>query len=164
MKPAFANGHVVTIHYRLTLDDGSIADESFGGEPLVYLHGAQNIVPGLESQLVGKKVGETCEVTVAPKDGYGEYDPAGDQTVPKSAFPKNVEVAAGMSFQTRAANGQAIPVWVRSVKGDEVVVTQNHPMAGQQLNFKVEVVDVRKATKDEQQHGHAHGPGGHHHH
>src|SRR5690606_29427890 len=99
MKPAIADGHVVTIHYRLTLDDGSIADESFGGEPLVYLHGAQNIVPGLERQLTGRQVGETCEVTVVPGEGYGEYDPAADQQVPRSAFPANVELHAGMSFQ-----------------------------------------------------------------
>lgn len=163
MKPAIADGHVVTIHYRLTLDDGSIADESFGGDPLVYLHGARNIVPGLERQLAGKNVGDTCEVTVPPAEGYGEYDPAAEQKVPKSAFPANVELQPGMSFQTRARNGQPMPVWVRKIDGDEVVVTANHPMAGQQLNFKVEVVDVRRATADEKKHGHVHGPGGHHH-
>ncbi|MBL8749569.1 MAG: peptidylprolyl isomerase [Planctomycetes bacterium] len=164
MKPAIANGHVVTIHYRLTLDDGSIADESFGGDPLVYLHGSHNIVPGLERQLAGKNVGDSCECVVPPEEGYGNYDPAADQTVPKTAFPPNVELKAGMSFQTRARNGQAMPVWIRSVKGDDVVVTANHPLAGQTLTFKVEVVDVRRATAEEKKHGHAHGPGGHHHH
>jgi FKBP-type peptidyl-prolyl cis-trans isomerase SlyD len=163
MKPAIADGHVVTIHYRLTLDDGSIADESFGGDPLVYLHGAQNIVPGLERQLAGKKVGDQCEVIVPPSEGYGDYDPAAEQTVPKTAFPPNVELQPGMSFQTRGRNGQPMPVWVRKLDGDQVVVTANHPMAGQQLNFKIEVLDVRRATADEKKHGHAHGPGGHHH-
>jgi FKBP-type peptidyl-prolyl cis-trans isomerase SlyD len=163
MKPAIAEGHVVTIHYRLTLDDGSIADDSFGAEPLAYLHGAQNIVPGLERQLLGKKVGDTLEAVVPASEGYGEYDPGNDQTVPKSAFPANVELAPGMSFQTRSRQGQTIPVWVRSVKGDQVEVTANHPMAGQRLNFKVEVVDVRRATAEEKKHGHVHGPGGHHH-
>jgi FKBP-type peptidyl-prolyl cis-trans isomerase SlyD len=164
MKPAIANGHVVTIHYRLTLDDGSIADDSFGGDPLVYLHGAHNIVPGLERQLTGKQVGDTCECTVPPNEGYGEYDPAADQTVPKTAFPPNTDLKVGMSFQTRARNGQPMPVWIRAVKGDDVTVTANHPLAGQSLNFKVEVKDVRRATNDEKKHGHAHGPGGHHHH
>lgn len=163
MKPAIANGHVVTIHYRLTLDDGSIADESFGGEPLAYLHGAHNIVPGLERELAGKKIGDTCEVTVAPADGYGEYDPAAEQTVKKTAFPPEVKLEVGMSFQTRGRNGQPVPVWIRSVKGDDVIVTSNHPLSGQNLNFKVEVKDVRRATNEEKKHGHVHGPGGHHH-
>lgn len=164
MKPAIADGHVVTIHYRLTLDDGSVADESFGGEPLVYLHGSQNIVPGLERQLAGRKVGDKCEVTVPASEGYGEYDPAAEQSVPRKDFPTNVEVAVGMAFQTRARNGRPMTVWVRAIAGDQVTITANHPMAGQRLNFAVEVLDVRRATPDEQQHGHAHGPGGHHHH
>lgn len=163
MKPAIAIGHVVTIHYRLTLDDGSIADDSFGGEPLTYLHGAHNIVPGLERQLVGKKIGDTCECTVPPHEGYGEYDPAAEQTVKRTAFPPNVEVKPGMAFQTRSKNGQPMSVWIRSVKDDDVIVTANHPMAGQSLNFKVEVIDVRRATNEEKKHGHVHGPGGHHH-
>lgn len=163
MKPAIADGHVVTIHYRLTLDDGTIADDSFEGDPLVYLQGAQNIVPGLERQLAGKKVGDTCEVTVPANEGYGEYDPAAEQTVPKTSFPPNVTLQVGMSFQTKGRNGQPMPVWIRSLKGDDVIVTANHPMAGQQLNFKIEVVDVRRATNDEKKHGHVHGPGGHHH-
>lgn len=163
MKPAIANGHVVTIHYRLTLDDGSIADDSFGGEPLVYLHGAQNIVPGLERQLQGKNVGDACDCTVPAAEGYGEYDPAADQTVKKNAFPPNVDLQPGMSFQTRGRNGHPMPVWVRSVKGDDVVVSTNHPLAGQTLNFRIEVIDVRRATAEEKKHGHVHGPGGHHH-
>ena len=163
MKPAIADGHAVTIHYRLTLDDGSIADESFGSDPLVYLHGAQNIVPGLERQLVGKKVGDTCDVEVPANEGYGEYDPTAEQTVPKTAFPPKVELAVGMSFQTRGRHGQPQPVWIRAIDGDNVTVSANHPLAGQRLNFKIEVVDVRKATAEEKKHGHVHGPGGHHH-
>lgn len=162
MKPAIADGHVVTIHYRLTLDDGSIADQSFGGEPLVYLHGSQNIVPGLERQLLGKKVGDKVDAVVPANEGYGDYDPAAEQSVPKAQFPP--EVAVGMSFQTRGRNNQPMTVWVRMIKDDKVTITANHPMAGQKLNFTVEVLDVRRATADEKKHGHAHGPGGHHHH
>ena len=116
MKPAIADGHVVTIHYRLTLDDGSIADQSFGGEPLVYLHGAQNIVPGLERQLAGKKIGDQCDVVVPANEGYGEYDPAAENTVPKSQFPEKVELQVGMAFQTRARTGQPMTVWVRAIR------------------------------------------------
>ena len=163
MKPAIADGHAVTIHYRLTLDDGSIADESFGGDPLVYLHGAPNIVPGLERQLAGKKVGDTMDVEVPANEGYGEYDPTAEQVVPKTAFPPKVELQVGMSFQTRGRHGQPMPVWVRAIEGDNVTVSANHPLAGQRLNFKIEVVDVRKATAEEKAHGHVHGPGGHHH-
>lgn len=163
MKPAIADGHAVTIHYRLTLDDGTIADDSFDGDPLVYLHGAHNIVPGLERELTGKNAGDTCEVEVAPEDGYGNYDPAAEQSVPKSAFPENVDVQPGMSFQTRGPSGQPVPVWVRKLDGDNVVITGNHPLAGQRLNFKVEVLDVRAATPEEKEHGHVHGPGGHDH-
>lgn len=163
MTLAIADDHVVTIHYRLTLDDGSIADESFGGDPLVYLHGAQNIVPGLERQLAGKVKGDKLDAVVPANEGYGEYDPTAEQTVPKTAFPPNIALQVGMSFQTRARNGQAMPVWIRAIKDDQVVVSANHPMAGQRLNFTVEVIDVRKATAEEKQHRHVHGPGGHHH-
>lgn len=164
MKPAIADGHVVTIHYRLTLDDGSVADQSFGGDPLVYLHGSQNIVPGLERQLAGKKIGDKLDVAVPANEGYGEYDPAAEQSVPKDQFPPNAEIKVGTAFQTRGRNGQPMTVWVRAIKDDQVTITANHPMAGQKLNFTVEVLDVRRATADEKKHGHAHGPGGHHHH
>jgi FKBP-type peptidyl-prolyl cis-trans isomerase SlyD len=164
MKPAIAPGHVVTIHYRLTLDDGTVADQSFGGEPMPYLHGSNNIVPGLERQLTGKKVGDKLDLVVPANEGYGEYDPAAEQTVPKSQFPPNVQLEPGMPFQTRGRNGQAMTVYVRTVKADQVTITANHPMAGQRLNFTIEVLDVRRATADEKKHGHAHGPGGHHHH
>jgi FKBP-type peptidyl-prolyl cis-trans isomerase SlyD len=164
MKPAIADGHVVTIHYKLTLDDGSVADQSLGGEPLVYLHGAQNIVPGLERQLAGRKVGDKVDCVVPANEGYGEYDPAAEQAVPRNQFPADVDVQVGMAFQTRGRDGRAMTVFVREVKPDTVTITSNHPMAGQRLNFAIEVVDVRRATPEEKKHGHAHGPGGHHHH
>ncbi|MBL8724317.1 MAG: peptidylprolyl isomerase [Planctomycetes bacterium] len=163
MKLAIADDHVVTLHYRLTLDDGSIADQSFGGDPLVYLHGHRNIVPGLERQLIGRLPGDKLEAVVPAAEGYGEYDPTNEQTVPRNAFPPEVELKVGMSFQTRARNGQTIPVWIRAVAGDQITVSANHPMSGQRLNFQVEVLEVRRATAEEKKHGHVHGPGGHHH-
>ena len=163
MTASIADGHVVTLHYRLTLDDGSIADESFGGEPLVYLHGHGNIVPGLEKQLAGKSAGDKADVTVAPAEGYGEYDPTLDQVVPRSAFPENAELQVGVAFQAQTQQGQPITLWIRNINGDDITVSPNHPMAGQNLNFSVEILEVRAATAQEMEHGHAHGPGGHDH-
>ncbi|HEB52798.1 MAG TPA: peptidylprolyl isomerase [bacterium] len=160
MKPTIADGHVVTLHYRLTLDDGSIADESFGGDPLVYLHGANNIVAGLERQLTGKAAGDKCEVQVPPAEGYGDYDPTLDQTVPRSAFPADAQLQEGLAFQARDRNNQPITLWIRKIAGDEITVSPNHPMAGQNLNFSIEIQDVREATPQEKEHGHAHGPQG----
>lgn len=158
-----ADDHVVTIHYRLTLDDGTIADESFGQDPLVYLHGHGNIVPGLERQLVGKQAGDTVAAEVLPAEGYGDFDPAAEQTVPRTAFPPNMQIGVGMQFQAQGRGGRPQMVWIKSVSGDQVTVTGNHPLAGQRLNFHVEVQSVRRATPDELKHGHVHGPGGHHH-
>lgn len=163
MKAAIADGHVVTLHYRLTLDDGSIADESFGGEPLVYMQGSHNIVPGLERQLVGKEVGTKCDVKVPAAEGYGDYDPTLDQTVQRSTFPKDAQLTVGVAFQAQDQNGQPVTLWIRNMSGDEITVSPNHPMAGQTLNFSIEVLEIRDATAQEKQHGHAHGPGGHNH-
>lgn len=163
MKAAIADGHVVTLHYRLTLDDGSIADESFGGEPLVYMQGSHNIVPGLERQLVGKEVGAKCDVKVPAAEGYGDYDPTLDQTVQRSTFPKDAQLTVGVAFQAQDQNGQPVTLWIRTMSGDEITVSPNHPMAGQTLNFSIEVLEIRDATAQEKQHGHAHGPGGHNH-
>lgn len=153
----------MTLHYRLTLDDGSIADESFGGEPLVYLHGHGNIVPGLEKKLEGKSAGDKADVTVTPAEGYGDYDPTLDQKVPRSAFPADAELQVGIAFQAQTQEGKPITLWIRAIQGDEVTVSPNHPMAGQTLNFNVEIVEVREATAQEKEHGHAHGPAGHDH-
>ena len=163
MTASIADGHVVTLHYRLTLDDGTIADESFGGEPLVYLHGHHNIVPGLEKQLAGKNAGDKCDVAVSAADGYGEYDPTLDQKVPRSAFPEDAQLEVGIAFQAQTQQGQPITLWIRAIQGDEITVSPNHPMAGQNLNFSVEILEVREATPQEKEHGHAHGPEGHDH-
>ena len=160
---SIADGAVVTIHYRLTLDDGSIADSSFGGEPLAYLHGHGNLVPGLERQLAGRKPGDAFEALVDAVEGYGEFDPDGERRLPRSAFPKDVELHPGMGFHTEDRAGNVLPLFVKELAGDEVVVTTNHPLAGQRLSFKIEVLQIRRATAQELQHGHVHGPGGHHH-
>ena len=163
MPTSIAGDSVVTIHYKLTLDDGSIADSSFDGEPLVYLHGYGNLVLGLERQLLGKKKGDQFDAAVLPAEGYGDYDPAAEHKYPRSSFPKNAELSVGMGFHTQDKKGNSVPLFVKELNGDEVVVTSNHPLAGQRLNFQIEVLDLRAATKQELQHGHVHGKGGHHH-
>lgn len=154
---------VARIHYQLTLDDGSVADSSFNSEPLAYLHGHGNIVPGLERQLLGKTAGDKFDAEVPCEEGYGQLDPNADQVVPRNAFPADVQLGVGMGFHGEDDQGRTVPLFIKAIDGEQVTITTNHPLAGQRLNFKVEVVEVRAATEEELQHGHVHGPGGHDH-
>jgi len=157
-----ANQRVAYIHYTLTNDAGEVLDSSREAEPLAYLHGAGNIVPGLESALSGKQVGDRLNVKVVPAEGYGERDEALVQEVPRRAFQGISDIKPGMAF-TAQSNRGAMRVVVTRVVGDMVTVDGNHPLAGETLNFDVEVTEVRPATEEELSHGHVHGPGGHHH-
>ncbi|MDD1651261.1 MAG: peptidylprolyl isomerase [Methylococcaceae bacterium] len=154
---------VVSIHYTLTSDEGDILDSSEGQEPLTYLHGLGNIIAGLENALTGRAVGDKFTVSVAPAEGYGERDDAMVQSVPKSAFQGVDEILPGMQFQAQSPEGMQL-VTVIDVEGDDVILDGNHPMAGLNLNFTVEITEIRDATREELDHGHVHGPGGHHHH
>lgn len=153
------DGTVVSMDYALRNDEGTILDQSQPGQPLTYLHGHKNIIPGLESALSGKSVGEQVEVRVNPEDAYGESNPALEQVVPKERFQGIENIEVGMQFQASTEQG---PVSVRVVKveGEEVTVDGNHPLAGQHLNFDVTVQDVRSATEEELAHGHVHQSGG----
>lgn len=157
-----ANQRVVLIHYTLTNAKGEVIDSSSGGDPLAYLHGAGNIIPGLENALTGKKVGDKLKVQVEAKDGYGEFQKELVQDVPRRAFQGIKDIKVGMSFQADGGNGP-MRVTVTRVVGDMVTVDGNHPLAGEQLNFDVEVAEVREASEEELAHGHVHGVGGHHH-
>jgi FKBP-type peptidyl-prolyl cis-trans isomerase SlyD len=157
-----ANDSVVSIDYRLHLGDGKTIDESDPGEPLVYLHGYEQIVPGLEKALEGKKVGESLKVTVTPEDGYGEYDPDGVEEVPREDFPPDMELEAGGIVSATDEEGDEVDFLVKEVRPNTVVVDFNHPLAGKTLHFEVTVREVRAATKEELEHGHAHGPGHEH--
>ncbi|MFL5354893.1 peptidylprolyl isomerase [Archangium sp.] len=157
-----ANDSVVSIEYRLHLGDGKTIDESDPGEPLVYLHGHEQIVPGLEKALEGKKVGESLKVTVTPEDGYGEYDPDGVEEVPREDFPPDMELEAGGIVSATDEEGDEVDFLVKEVRPKTVVVDFNHPLAGKTLHFEVTVREVRAATKEELEHGHAHGPGHEH--
>jgi FKBP-type peptidyl-prolyl cis-trans isomerase SlyD len=158
-----ASDAVVSIHYTLTDDAGETLDSSAGGEPLAYLHGKGNLIPGLENALAGKQAGDKLQVKIAPADGYGEYDKSLLQNVPRRSFKGVGQVQVGMQFQVQSPQG-ARSVTVTRVAGDMVTVDGNHPLAGKNLNFDVEITEVRVATEEELAHGHVHGPGGHHHH
>jgi len=147
--------HVISIRYALSVDGQSVEDGQ-----LDYLHGFQNIVPGLEAGLDGSAVGESRSVEVPPELGYGPHSPEGLERVPRAAFPQGVDIQAGMQFAARTPDGSAIPVWVAGVEGDTVLIDTNHPMAGKTLNFEVTVLSVRAATEEEISQGHPHGPDG----
>lgn len=146
---------VVSIHYTLTDDAGTVLDSSREGDPLKYLHGANNIIPGLENELTGKASGATMKVTVAPEDAYGPHSAEAIQKVPRSAFEGIDEIQPGMQFQTEGPQGVQIIV-VKEVSDDEITIDANHPLAGKTLHFDVSVEDVRDATPEEIAHGHVH--------
>lgn len=152
----------VYFNYTLTNDNGDTLDQS-NGQPLAYLHGFGNIIPGLENALLGKSAGDKLTVTVEPADAYGEYSSDAVQEVPRANFQGVDNIEAGMQFQSQTEDGHVMLVTVRDVQDDIVVVDANHPLAGERLTFDVEVTEVRDATEEELAHGHVHGVGGHHH-
>jgi FKBP-type peptidyl-prolyl cis-trans isomerase SlyD len=153
---------VVTLHYTLKDNDGNIIDQSDDGS-FLYLHGAMNIIPGLENALAGKSAGDEFSVSVSPEEGYGAKDPERIQEVPKEMFENADEIKPGVQFHAQGPDGNAVVVTVIEVKDDAVVIDGNHALAGVDLNFSVTVVDVREATEEEISHGHVHGEHGHHH-
>ncbi|MFT4702910.1 MAG: FKBP-type peptidyl-prolyl cis-trans isomerase SlyD [Bradymonadia bacterium] len=161
--PTVANNHVVFMHYVLKDADGNVIDASGDGEPMVYLHGASNIVPGLEKHLEGKAVGDKIDAVVAPEEAYGPAGVEESVAVGRDQFPKEAVLEIGEQFGAQDDDGTEFAIWVADVDETQVWVTQEHPLAGVELHFNVEIVDVRAATVSELEHGHAHGPGGHHH-
>lgn len=149
---------VVAIDYTLTDTEGQVLDTSEGRGPLNYLHGAGNIIPGLERALEGKAEGEKLQVTVPPEEGYGQRDDALVQQVPKKLFAETAEPKPGMQFQAQGPQGTQL-LTVVEVQEEQVTVDANHPLAGRELSFDVAVVNVREATPDEIEHGHAHQEG-----
>ncbi|MDX1454987.1 MAG: peptidylprolyl isomerase [Gammaproteobacteria bacterium] len=152
---------VVHIHYTLKNDAGDVLDTSEGREPLAYLHGASNIIPGLEKALEGKAAGDSLNVSVEPSEGYGERQEQLIQEVPREAFQGVDDIQPGMQFH---AQGPAGPILVTVLEAGEesIKIDGNHPLAGEKLHFDVEIKEVRDATDEEKEHGHAHGAGGAH--
>jgi len=156
-----ADGDVVVMNYTLRSDTGEVLDASSPDDPMAYLHGAENIVPGLETALAGKQVGFKAKVKVEPADGYGEREDEPPDAVPRSAFPADAELEVGMHFMAEGPDNDYAPIWVVGIEGDKVLVDSQHPLAGKTLHFEVEVLAVRAATADELSHGHPHGADGH---
>lgn len=153
---AVADDIVVSIDYTLTVE-GNIVDASEENEPLEYLQGYQNIIPGLEKELAGMKIGESKEVTVFPKDGYGEKDPNALVDVPRSEFPKDFELSAGLELQLQNEDNEILNAVVIEADAKTVKLDLNHPLAGKELFFRVTVVGLREPTDEELSHGHVHG-------
>lgn len=164
MSLTLADNRVGIIHYTLRNDSGDVLDSSSGGEPLAYLHGHRNIVPGLEAALVGKTSGDQITVAVAPADGYGERQGEGPQRIRRRELPSDVDLQVGMPLHGEDEDGNHFTLWVTDLKGAWVWVDINHPLAGATLHFEVEVLQVRDAVAVELEHGHAHGLDGRGHH
>lgn len=154
---------VVSIHYTLKNDEGNVIDSSSGRDPLTYLHGNKNLVPGLEKDLEGKGIGDKFKSVVPPAEGYGEFDAKMIMELPRENFEGVDDIQAGMQFQAQWEDGVKL-FTVTEVHDDKVKVDGNHALAGQTLNFNIEVTAIREAEKIELEHGHVHDPNHHHHH
>lgn len=151
------DGLVVSLSYVLRLDDGEQIDSAASDDPLVYLHGAQNIIPGLEEALTGLKVGDARDVTVSPSEAYGEMNPDAFELIPYEAFPSDLELEEGMGVRmVESGTGRQVEAYISELRDDGALLDLNHPLAGETLYFNIEVVGLRRATSDEIAHGHAH--------
>jgi FKBP-type peptidyl-prolyl cis-trans isomerase SlyD len=153
---------VVSLQYKLRLDDGTLAEESEPDDPLMYLHGYDNIIPGLERALEGMRVGESRTVIVEPLDGYGEYDPDDVGRLSRSDLPPGFVAEVGMILPVVDEMGHEGEVEVVEIEDDSIVVDFNHPMAGERLEFEVEITELREASAEELDHGHVHDHGHQH--
>jgi len=153
---------VALIHYTLKDDTGEVIDKSQDGTPMPYLHGHGNLIPGLEGELEGKKLGDKLSARIEPKDAYGVRNDEMIQDVPRAQLPEDVDIQPGMQFQAQGEGGVNV-VTVVGVEDGQVRLDGNHPLAGVTLNFEVEIAEVREASAEELQHGHVHGAGGHQH-
>ncbi|MEN8194032.1 MAG: peptidylprolyl isomerase [Bacteroidota bacterium] len=157
-----AKDKVASIDYTLTNDTGETLDSSTGREPLSYIQGYQNIIPGLEKELEGKSVGDKFKISIPPEEAYGKFQESLIQEVPKTAFQGVEKIDVGMQFQAQMEGGPVV-VTVTKVEEEKVTIDGNHPLADMTLTFDVEVKEIRDASEEELEHGHVHGPEGHQH-
>lgn len=150
-----ADDVVVSIDYTLTVE-GEVVDSTEGEEPLEFLHGHQNIIPGLERELSGMKIGDSKKVVVPPGEAYGEVDPENVVDVPRSEFPTEIPLEEGTELEVKNADGEVLSATIAEVNGDTVKLDFNHPLAGKELTFDVTISDLRAATEEELAHGHVH--------
>jgi FKBP-type peptidyl-prolyl cis-trans isomerase SlyD len=159
-----ASGKVVVIHYTLTGADGRLIESTRGKAPMAYLHGQNNVIPGLEAALADKNVGDQVQFTIPPEQAYGVRKGKGPQAVPRKEFPRKMDLRENMPLDIPGGDGQPVRVWVTKIQGSKVWIDVDHPLAGQSLSFDVEIVHIRDPYPEEIEHGHAHGSDGHHHH
>lgn len=157
-----AKNKVVAMHYKLTNDGGEVLDSSEGRDPLYYLQGYGNIIPGLEKEMEGKNIGDKFSVSIEAKDAYGEYDESLVQKIPREQFEQFPNLEIGMKFHIDSNFGPMV-VTVDEINDENVTINGNHELAGVRLTFAVEVAEIRDASEEEISHGHVHGPHGHHH-
>jgi FKBP-type peptidyl-prolyl cis-trans isomerase SlyD len=160
-KETVQDGIVVSMEYTLTVD-GEVLDSSSEAGPLQFLAGHENIVPGLEREMIGMKIGETKDVVVEPAEGYGEFDDEGFMEVPRSEFPSDMEIEEGLELSVTDEDGQNQYARVERLNSESVRLDFNHPLAGAELHFNVKVIGLREPTKEELEHGHVHEEGHHH--
>lgn len=161
-KMKVSENKVVIIHFSLKNGHGELLDTTEGEDPMAYIHGMGQMVPGLEKALENKMTGDKIQIKLAPEDGYGVYKKEWVQNFPLSEFGEQDKVTVGAEFEIETEHGFKVGT-VIEIKGDEVVTDFNHPLADETLDFDVTIVDIREPTKAELSHGHVHGPGGHHH-
>ncbi len=155
---------VVVMDYELRLDESDEVIDSSDDGTFAFLVGHENIVPGLEAELLGLTSGASKKVAVTAAEGYGERDESKVMAVPRSVFPEDFYFEVGIPVELEDDQGESFPVWIQGVKDDHVELDGNHPLAGETLNFTIKVLEVRAATTEELAHGHVHGAGDHHHH
>lgn len=160
-KDTVQDGVVVSMEYTLHVD-GELLDSSEGQGPLQFLTGYGNVIAGLENEMLGMKIGDSKDVVVQPKDGYGEFDQEAFMAVPRSQFPKDMELEVGAELSVRDNEDHARIAWVDSIEGDTVTLNFNHPLAGDALHFHVKVIGLREPNEEELAHGHVHEAGHHH--
>lgn len=160
---AIGANKVVTLNYQLSDDQGNIIQTTNGNGPFVFLSGNNQILPKLEEAIDGMIIGGKKSIELVSSDAYGDYDEKAVQQVKRQEFPEGTDLEEGMEFMAQTPDGKPVPFVIKNVKDEDVTIDFNHPLAGKNLNFNVELLDVRDATREELAHGHVHGEGGHHH-
>ena len=161
---AIAQNKVVTMNFTLTDDLGNVLDTTDQGGPFSYISGNGMVLPKLEEAVNGMIIGTKKSLKLSAADGYGNYNEEALQVVGKENFPEDFVLEVGMEYMASNPDGVQMPFIITNVDGEEITIDFNHPLAGKNLNFDIELVDVRDATAEELNHGHVHGTGGHHHH
>lgn len=160
---AIGHNKVVTMNYTLKDADGKVIQTTDRNEPFQFLSGNHQILHKLEMEIDNMIIGSKKKVKIPAEEAYGEYDEQAIQQVSRNNFPKHPDLQIGMEFVANSPEGHHMPFVITGIKNEEVTIDFNHPLAGKDLEFDVELIDVRDATVEEMQHGHAHGPEGHHH-